>query len=866
MNGTDKNNDSLDFCASQESQENIKRIELDESQSSVEQAAPTVVEERKEGDLCAAEKVNKACEIKSPTFRSRKRRRRTHSPRRTPAAREYTDDTFAPCLGDPVYDTTTLKKRKTIRTASSECSEISRVSDMRKGRHETRDLSSVHAEVGSCVGSPSQEAPVTVLRALPSTENLEGRLQLVPGAQSKEESQRSELTEGGAESLDAAKPHSAQNDGASEASVVDSQTQASGSLLTLPCTGNFEQLLHKQPSTQSSGESQRTEGGAKARSMEASQISAAESLTQPPDSLSMMPSTATFENHLQTKDPTMHRVEHAQFSEAVLTQQQGVSEAPSLCNHMKHAVEDLPGEQDGGASHRRVPDSLLGQLNLRRPLFAPKPCPETRVGQLDDGESPTESNADGNRSNQKSNSDPDETQQSLQRGNSTNGATMSETLMTLPETLGFEGHLKQLSRAGANPSRLQGSQPSQERSTSSTYDPRMSDTPSALPSTYNFAAKLQTTNVTHDVEGTTADNAQQPHAHSTEAQILPDSFSTLPSTFELEKGLLISRARDFGDLDSLPSKEAPIQQPQYQESLRNTKPLTNQARPRISFSPGKLEDSGKLVVAVETISPSKVDVFRKIEASGDIQFVQRICRSTIDLEDCKIFPSHFLTKTTMLNGTCTRTFEYLKAMALGLHIVALDWVVEREAERSEVRHQVWGDSLLFDRVHEINDDEKSPYAWLKTSDWWSKNRGPCWSSSTRRSRKTRPLLDGIHIHVLSNSSISSATRSVQADQAELLCLLAGAHSIMSLDEDRSFFESSDQRTLLLVPDCTTAESLMEDLRLAEFTIPSGAKLNNYGCARKANEAVIVNESWLIDTISADAVAPLLHYNIGVLQW
>jgi hypothetical protein len=106
------------------------------------------------------------------------------------------------------------------------------------------------------------------------------------------------------------------------------------------------------------------------------------------------------------------------------------------------------------------------------------------------------------------------------------------------------------------------------------------------------------------------------------------------------------------------------------------------------------------------------------------------------------------------------------------------------------------------------------------------------------------------------------------DEAELLCLLAGAASLMSLDDDRSCFERKVdcEKRILLVPAFFTHESVQHLLERSDENMPLGAKLETRAYGSRDHEAIVLKESWLVDSISTDTVAPLTSYTIGVLKW
>jgi hypothetical protein len=278
-----------------------------------------------------------------------------------------------------------------------------------------------------------------------------------------------------------------------------------------------------------------------------------------------------------------------------------------------------------------------------------------------------------------------------------------------------------------------------------------------------------------------------------------------------------------------------------------------------------------LTVAVESASAMRAEQLQDFEAAGNVQFIPRICRSNIDLEDgsCAVLPSHLLVEATR-DKTCCRTFEYLKAIALGINVVDMDWIADREMEGSEEQHRVWGDSQLWERIFEVKTHDSSPYAWLKSAPWWGTNDGPCATATrSRLGGSDVPLLSRYQVHVLPAHAGNQEQRLLQPDESELLCLLAGAESVISLDGDRSYFNRQGETLVLLVPEHTKSKHLMRAVVESGATIPVGAKLEVVaGTTWKdaEDQAIVVRESWLIDTISAATVAPLHLYCAGLLRW
>jgi hypothetical protein len=318
--------------------------------------------------------------------------------------------------------------------------------------------------------------------------------------------------------------------------------------------------------------------------------------------------------------------------------------------------------------------------------------------------------------------------------------------------------------------------------------------------------------------------------------------------------------------------------------------------------------------------------------------VNRICyhrleRDLRNLEssvDLACYPSHFMTqshvrqhpKTTSHHSTpnyqrrvCSRTLEYLKAMALGLTIVDTTWI----QDLNDDNHLVWGDSQLEQRYSNlcqhyhphIENDEYS--AWLRThTDWWrdANNYGPCWSALQQRLRRQQEiyheeknghhnnLLEGINILVsLLLWDVKTATYNDQnpllsAYEAELLGSLAGA-TCHVLQRDEVFRNSTLSNTttskplIVLVPDCCTEDSLCEVLDIfpmlshddgnsfhIDFWTEDDNKETNDDSKNAGKKSInsdgiviitIVKESWLVESISSCAVAPTSIFTLAKIS-
>jgi hypothetical protein len=265
---------------------------------------------------------------------------------------------------------------------------------------------------------------------------------------------------------------------------------------------------------------------------------------------------------------------------------------------------------------------------------------------------------------------------------------------------------------------------------------------------------------------------------------------------------------------------------------------------------------------------------------------------------------------------CSRTLEYLKAMVLGLIIVDTLWI----QDQNDDEHMIWGDSQLEQSInnclhhHSLHDhDEYS--TWLQTHTDWRKsanNHGPCWSALQRRRRQQQEekkgygnnLLEGIKVLIPANvwdlktTSVATTHKEpvslLSSDEAELLCSLAGA-TCHVLQQDELFHDSIFDHTtiskplIVLVPDSCTEDSIYDVLdvfpMLAQddgnaFHIDfwtedekgetQGDVENKKKQLTKATAVgtiifAIVKESWLVESISSSAVAPISFFTLAVIS-
>ena len=90
----------------------------------------------------------------------------------------------------------------------------------------------------------------------------------------------------------------------------------------------------------------------------------------------------------------------------------------------------------------------------------------------------------------------------------------------------------------------------------------------------------------------------------------------------------------------------------------------------------------------------------------------------------------FQTKSYSYIRTCCRTFEFLKAQALGINVVSTDWVreiAETGSGLSPTNFGIWGDLQVYETAHAVRHGNKG-HDWLKRADWWDTDSGPCTSA------------------------------------------------------------------------------------------------------------------------------------------
>jgi hypothetical protein len=237
---------------------------------------------------------------------------------------------------------------------------------------------------------------------------------------------------------------------------------------------------------------------------------------------------------------------------------------------------------------------------------------------------------------------------------------------------------------------------------------------------------------------------------------------------------------------------------------------------------------------------------------------------------------------------CFPTYEYLKARALGRPIISTHWLHKTNADDqcSQEDFEIWGDISLYSEV--VNG---SP--WLSASDWWAHTAvSPC-ESSTTRSRGKESLLANFKFVVLDDDMETSTRKHVIPDDVSLPSM-EECHQEMALapnyDAPFSTLSSHDVRTLcrllrsqvmesvaetsgwhiVLVPDLIDKGQFVTDWfpkLLQKKIIPQGGKLN-MDCKKPQYRVALVKFvyfSWLVDTISANVLAPIRPHCLGFLE-
>jgi hypothetical protein len=237
---------------------------------------------------------------------------------------------------------------------------------------------------------------------------------------------------------------------------------------------------------------------------------------------------------------------------------------------------------------------------------------------------------------------------------------------------------------------------------------------------------------------------------------------------------------------------------------------------------------------------------------------------------------------------CFPTYEYLKARALGRPIVSTQWLHKSNAEEqcSQEDYEIWGDLALYAKV--VNG---SP--WLSAADWWAQTAiSPC-ESSTKRSRGKESLLASFKFIVLDDDMETSTRKHVIPDDSSLPnmeeCL---QETVLAQNCDApfsAFLSSHDVKTLcrllqseviesvaeasgwyiVLVPDLIDEGQFVNDWfpkLMQKKSIPQGGKLN-VDCKKpqyRASRVKFVYFSWLVETISANILAPIRPHCLGFL--
>jgi hypothetical protein len=233
---------------------------------------------------------------------------------------------------------------------------------------------------------------------------------------------------------------------------------------------------------------------------------------------------------------------------------------------------------------------------------------------------------------------------------------------------------------------------------------------------------------------------------------------------------------------------------------------------------------------------------------------------------------------------CFPTYKYLKARALGWPIISTRWLHNSNADEqcSQEDCEIWGDFSIYAAV--VNG---SP--WLSAADWWTQTAiSPC-ESSTKESllasfkfvvlddgmeTSTRehdvipddvslPSMKDCHQETAPAQNCSAPFSTLSGHDVRTLCRLLRSQVMESVTETSGWY-------IVLVPDLIEEEQFVTDWfpkLMRKKSIPQGGKLN-VDCKKpqyRASRVKFVYFSWLVDTISANVLAPIRPHCLGFLE-
>ncbi|KAG7356250.1 hypothetical protein IV203_000936 [Nitzschia inconspicua] len=234
-------------------------------------------------------------------------------------------------------------------------------------------------------------------------------------------------------------------------------------------------------------------------------------------------------------------------------------------------------------------------------------------------------------------------------------------------------------------------------------------------------------------------------------------------------------------------------------------------------------------------------------------------------------------------SVCLQSFQYLVARALGWKLLSSECLgaVHRGIKDLE-EYVVWGDAQIFkavcqDHVH---------FLWHETADWWgSPTLSPSESSVKRHEKGFSSLLSNYNVLVAKLDAeeeaklmaedcllLSSLLRdeadivseddvqykSLCGNEIEMLCSLAGATvmtSFLQIDNPQS------KTHVVLIPDTLEDEELFVRLLVEAKTLPNVHVMEQ----QQHSKINLLYYSWIVDSICADALAPIEYYTVDLLS-